>query len=181
MSGGGERRLLVGRLRKPHGLKGDVAVFPLTDEPAAALAPGRRVWVVDLAGGEVAGPLEISRARPFHREWLLAFAGRGSRTAVESLTGTFLAAPAAALAPPAGDEVYLDELPGFAVEDTAGTPLGLVSAWYELPGGLTLEVQGPRREFLLPYRKELVRLVDREGRRLVVELPAGLAEVGERS
>jgi ribosomal 30S subunit maturation factor RimM len=51
-----------------------------------------------------------------------------------------------------------------------------VSAIYELPAGLMIEVQGPKREFLLPYRKEFVREVDREGRRLVVVLPEGLLE-----
>lgn len=167
---------MIARLRKPHGLRGDVAVFPLTDQPDQALAPGRSVWVVDLAGEVVVGPLEIARSRGYHREWLLTFRGRGSRGDVEGLAGSFLAADAESLAPPQGDEVYLDELPGFAVEDTTGRSLGLVTAWYELPAGLTLEVQGPKREFLMPYKKDLVKRVDREQRKLVVELPAGLEE-----
>jgi len=174
----GGRRLVVGRLRKPHGLKGDCAVFPLTDEPETAFAPGRTVWLVDLAGEVTAGPLEITRSRAYHREWLVAFRGRGARNDVEGLQGRFLAADAEGLTPPEGDEVYLDELPGFAVQDEGGRALGLVTAWYELPGGLTLEVQGPKREFLLPYRKELVRSVDRAARRLVVALPAGLEDLG---
>ncbi len=45
-----------------------------------------------------------------------------------------------------------------------------------MPAGLMIEVQGPRREFLLPYRKEFVREVDRDGRRLVVTPPEGLVE-----
>lgn len=57
-----------------------------------------------------------------------------------------------------------------------GTPLGLVSAWYELPAGLMLEVQGPKREFLLPFKKEFVPEVDREARRLIVTPPDGLIE-----
>ena len=57
-----------------------------------------------------------------------------------------------------------------------GTPLGLVSALYETPAGLMIEVQGPKREFLLPYKKEFVREVDRAGRRLVVTPPEGLIE-----
>jgi 16S rRNA processing protein RimM len=172
------RRLVVARLRKPHGLRGEVALFPLTDQPEAVLAPGRQVWVVDLSGEVVEGPLEIARSRAYHREWLVTFRGRGSRSMVEELGGNFLAAEADSLAPPEGDEVYLDELAGFAVEDSAGTALGLVTGWYELPAGLTLEVQGPKREFLLPYKKELIRRVDRAERKLVVELPEGLAELG---
>jgi 16S rRNA processing protein RimM len=172
------RRLVVGRLRKPHGLKGDCAVFPLTDDPAAVFAVGRAVWVVDLAGATVAGPLEIAKSRGYHREWLVTFRGLADRSALEALAGTFLAVPAEQLTPPEGDEVYLDELAGFAVADPAGRPLGLVTAYYELPGGLTLEVQGPKREFLLPFRKEFVQRVDREGRRLTVELPEGLDELG---
>lgn len=176
MTGPAERRLVVARFRKPHGLKGDCSIFPLTDQPDQVFAPGRSVWVVDLAGDVVAGPLEISRSRGYHREWLLAFRGRGSREDVEGWNGAFLAAPADQLIPPADDEVYLDELPGFAVQDKAGKALGLVTAWYELPAGLTLEVQGARREFLLPFKKALVQRVDREARRLVVELPEGLED-----
>ncbi|MDH5316367.1 MAG: ribosome maturation factor RimM, partial [Gemmatimonadota bacterium] len=119
-----------------------------------------------------------SRSRRFHREWLLAFRGRERRDDVEGLTGTFLSVPAEELAAPEGDEVYLDELPGFSVQHVDGTPLGLVTAWYEMPAGLMLEVQGPKREFLLPYRKELVRVVDRERRRLMVDPPEGLIELG---
>ena len=176
MTGPAVRRLVVARFRKPHGLKGDCAIFPLTDQPELVFAPGRSVWVVDLGGEVVAGPLEISRSRGYHREWLVAFRGRGSRDDVEGWNGSFLAAPADELTPPAEGEVYLDELPGFSVLDGAGKPLGLVTAWYELPAGLTLEVQGPKREFLLPFRKELVKQVDRAGRRLVVELPEGLED-----
>lgn len=171
------RRLVVGRLRKPHGLKGDCAVFPLTDDPDRALAAGREVWVVDLEGNTVAGPVTIARSRGYHREWLVAFRGHPDRTAVEPYTGAFLAVPAEELAPPEPGEVYLHELEGFAVRDQDDRPLGLVTGWYELPGGLTLEVQGPKREFLLPFRKELVLALDRDGKRMMVRLPEGLTDL----
>jgi 16S rRNA processing protein RimM len=72
--------------------------------------------------------------------------------------------------------VYLHELAGFAVVDRSGVALGTISAAEEVPTGIMLEVQGKRREFLLPFRKEFVVEVDRDGRRLVVEVPAGLIE-----
>ena len=171
------RHVAVARLRKPHGLKGDLVVFPLTNDPSTAFAPGRSLWVVDLAGTVTGGPLVIERSRAYHREWLLKFCGLENREALEPWRGNFLALPADQLAPPVDDEVYLHELEGFAVQLEDGTAIGLVSALYELPAGLTLEVQGPRREFLLPYRKEFVRGVDREARRLTVTLPDGLLDL----
>jgi 16S rRNA processing protein RimM len=168
--------LVVGRLRKPHGLKGEVTLFPLTDDPARVFAPGRQVWLVGLDGATVAGPLTIERSKAYHREWLVKIAGAERREDIEPWRGLFLAAPASELAPPADDEVYLHELDGFSVRLPDDTPLGLVSAVYELPAGLMIEVQGPKREFLLPYRKEFVTQVDRAGRRLVVTPPEGLME-----
>lgn len=168
--------VVVGRLRKPHGLKGDCTLFPLTDTPEIVFAPGRETWVVDLGGDTVAGPLTVERSREYHRAWLVKFAGVESRDALDPFRGLFLGVPADQLAPLEEGEVYLHELDGFSVRLPDQTPLGLVSAVYELPGGLVIEVQGPRREFLLPYKKEFVREVDRAGRRLVVMPPEGLIE-----
>ncbi len=175
MEGGATlRSLVVGRLRKPHGLKGEVAVFPLTDDPEGVFVEGRAVRIVDLEGNAVAGPLEIVRARTFHREWLLAFRGHDSRTAVEGWGQTFLTASVEDLDPPAEEEVYLHDLVGFAARAPSGQALGLVTAYYEMPAGLMLEIQGPKREFLVPFRKEFVREMDREMRQMVLDLPEGL-------
>jgi 16S rRNA processing protein RimM len=171
------RHLVVGRLRKPHGLQGDCAVFPLTDTPALAFAAGRTVWLKNVAGAMVGGPLVIARSRSYHRQWLVAFEGHLHVDAVRPWGGVFLAAEATGLEPPAEGEVYLHELIGFALRDPAGAPLGLVTDVVEMPAGLMLEVQGPQREFLVPFRKEFVVRVDREARRLVVQLPEGLAEL----
>ncbi len=170
------RHLVVGRLRKPHGLKGDLTLLPITDAPDTVFAPGRAVWLVGLDGETVAGPVTIERSRSYHREWLIKFAGADRREAIDPWRGLFLAVPADELAPPQGDEVYLHELDGFAVRLPDETPLGLVTAVYELPAGLMIEVQGPKREFLLPYKKEFVQQVDRAGRWLVVTPPDGLIE-----
>lgn len=176
MTAGAPRHLAVARLRRPHGLKGEVTIFPLTDDPASVFAPGRAMWVLDLAGQVVGGPLAIERSRAYHREWLVKFAGVESRDALEVWRGRFLGLPAEELAPPTGGEVYLHELAGFAVRLEDGTAVGLVSEVYELPAGVTLEVQGPKREFLLPFKREFVREVDRAGRSLTVRLPVGLLE-----
>lgn len=151
-------------------------MFPLTDDPAAVFAPGRTVWVANVGGDVVAGPLEIARSRVYHREWLMAFRGYPDRNAIEGWHDRLVLADADTLAPPGPGEVYLHELAGFAVIGPDGTALGVVSQVDEVPSGVMLEVQGKRREFLLPFRKEFVVEVDRTGRRLVVALPEGLIE-----
>jgi 16S rRNA processing protein RimM len=169
--------MVVARLRKPHGLKGEVAVFPLTDDAEAVFTAGRRLIKLDLAGNELGDAVVIERSRPFHREWLLKFKGIDHRDGLESLRDTLLAVSREELREPAPDEVYLHELTGFAVRLEDGTPLGLVTNLFEIPSGLMLEVQGPKREFLLPYKKEFVRQVNRAERVLVVALPDGFLDL----
>ncbi len=170
------RHLVVGRFRRPHGLKGESTIFPLTDDPARVFAVGQVLQPVDLGGRPIGPPLVVERSRMYHREWLVKFAGIEGREGLEPFRLGFLAVEAAEAAPLGPGEVYLHELAGFAVALADGTPVGLVTAHYELPSGLVLEVQGPKREFLLPYRKEFVVEVDRAGRRLVITPPEGLLD-----
>ena len=175
MTGTGPRRLVVGRLRKPHGLKGEFTVFPLTSTPESVFAPGSRLVRLDLAG-EPQGEVVVETGRSYHREWLVKFRGIADRPTLDSFRGHFLSAEASTLTEPEGDEVYLHELDGFSVRDESGTALGLVTNLYELASGLMLEVQGPKREFLLPYKKEFIVGVERGERRLVVRIPEGLLD-----
>ena len=61
------RHLVVGRFRRPHGLKGECTVFPLTDEPARVFAVGEALWAVDLAGEVIGSHLQTERSRSYHR------------------------------------------------------------------------------------------------------------------
>jgi 16S rRNA processing protein RimM len=168
--------LVVGILRRPHGLKGEMTVFPRTGEPERVLAQGKTLRRMNPRGEVVGEPVVVERSRSYHREWLLKFTGIDSRDALQGWGGHLLAAPANELVPPAGDEVYLHELTGFSVRRESDEALGIVTGVFELPGGLMIEVQGPKREFLLPYRQEFIRRVDRAGRLLIVAPPDGLIE-----
>jgi len=172
----GARHLVVGRFRRPHGLKGECTVFPLTDDPTRIFAAGQALWALDIAGQVIGSPLTVERSRAYHREWLLKFAGIEQREGLEPYRNGFLAVTAADSTPLEEGEVYLHELNGFAVALEDGTPAGLVTDYYETAAGLVIEVQGPKREFLLPYRKEFVTAVDRAARRLVIAPPDGLID-----
>jgi ribosomal 30S subunit maturation factor RimM len=78
-------------LRKPHGQHGEVAVFPLVENPGAVLVPKASLYVVDEERRVIAGPLLITRRRGYHREYLLGFQGVTSRAVVETWRDKFLA------------------------------------------------------------------------------------------
>lgn len=167
--------IVVGRVRKPHGLKGEVSIFPLTDDPQGVFVTGRSLFLLDLRG-DVVGEVAVTQSRVYHRECLVKFAGHNERATVDDYRGRFLAVRREELPPLEEGEVYLQELVGYAVRDEADSALGLVSAVYDLPQGPTIEVQGPQREFMLPFRGEYVKQTDRAGRRLVVSVPPGLMD-----
>ena len=83
--------------------------------------------MVDIAGEATGSALTIERSRPYHREWLLKFAGLDHRDGLEAFRSGFLAVPASEATPLADGEVYLHELDGFAVRLEDGTPVGLVT------------------------------------------------------
>ena len=162
--------IVVGRVRKPHGLKGELAIFPLTDDPEGVFVVGREIQLRDLAG-DLVGRVVIAQVRIYHRECLLRFRDHENRESVDGYRTLFLAVARDVLAPLEDGEVYQQELVGWAVRDESDEPLGIVSEVYDLPQGTTIEVQGPKREFLLPFRAEYVKQVDRTLRRLVVSVP----------
>jgi len=167
--------IVVGRVRKPHGLKGELAIFPLTDDPEAVFTGGRVLRLLNLGGDQV-GSVTIAAGRGYHRELLLKLRDHGSRESVEGYRQLFVAVGRDELPPLEDGQVYIQELAGFAVVDEAGTPLGIVSDVYDLPAGPVIEVQGEKREFLLPFRGEYIRETDRDGRRLTVTIPDGLLD-----
>ena len=171
--------VIVGRVRKAHGLEGELVVEPITDRPTAIFAVGRRVFA-GTADGEVAGDrreLVVRSTRPFKGGLLVRFTGIESRDEAELWRARFLLVPGTDLAPLEEDEVYVHDLYGMRVELPSGEVVGVVEAVYELPQGLGLDV---RRDgggtVIVPWRPEVVRQVDAGRRVLVVDPPPGLLD-----
>jgi 16S rRNA processing protein RimM len=166
-------RVAVGRVIKPHGLRGEVAVF-LTSDVSDRLTAGTEVWVDGV-------PTVVVTSRPHQGRPLVRFEHVRDRTAAERLRGAVV--EAAPLHPEELDAYLVSELVGVAVVDADGAALGTVIGLVEMPpvaGYDLLEVERPDgRTWLLPAADELVEAVDdAEGLRLVVrELPDGLLDV----
>lgn len=174
--------LIVGRVRKAHGIRGEVVVELLTDEPDAIFASGRRVFAGTTAGDLARDrqELHVRSTRPFNEGLLVAFAEISDRNAAELWRGRYLLAPAHEVPAPEADEVYLHDLIGMRVDLEDGATLGTVEEVYELPLGLAVDVRrvAPRdgETVLLPWDDRTVAAVDRDARVIVVTPPDGLLE-----
>ena len=171
--------LVVGLLKKPHGIKGEALIYPVTDEPEAVFRVGRILAVVDREGLPTGQELVIARVRPFHRAWLLHFEGFEDRTPVEGLRERYLALRPEDVRELGPGEFYYHELVGMVVETggTDGAEVGTVTEVIEAPQGPLLNVKGPAKEHLIPFAPWLVRRVDRAARRIEIAPPPGLLEV----
>jgi 16S rRNA processing protein RimM len=171
--------IIVGRLRRAHGVRGDLVVEPITDAPAEVFSVGRRLFAGTVTGdlAEDGAALTVKHARQLPSGVLVVgFSEIDDRAAAERWTNRYLLAPREELTPPAEGEVYLHELVGMIVTLPSGEVLGDVMEVYELPQGLALDVRHGGGRVLLPYREEFVQAVHRAERTIVATPPEGLFE-----
>lgn len=167
-------QLVVGRIGRPHGIRGEVTVDVRTDDPGARFAPGS-VLATDPADR---GPLTVARSRWHAGRLLVAFEGVDDRTSAEGLRGTLLTVDSADLPPTEDpDEFYDHQLIDLEAVSVTGEPLGSVSDVIHTPGQDLLAVRRPSGgEFLVPFVAQIVPEIDLAGGRVVIDPPPGLIE-----
>lgn len=172
--------LVVGHVTKPHGTGGEVLVMPLTDHPGSAFAPGVVLQAASEEGHDPDPdfpPLRVAAVRPFRGGLLVTFGGVENRDQAERLRDVYLMRPVEELAELEEGELFYHELLGMDVVTVDGREVGRVQEVYELLPADMLEVRGASGTVLVPLTKEVVREVDREARRIVLDPPEGLLEL----
>ena len=165
--------LVVARVGRAHGLRGEVGLEVRTDDPESRLAVGRTL-ATDPAG---AGPLTVLSRRQHQGRWLVKFAEVADRTAAEALRGVELVVEADAS--DEEDAWYPHELRGLRAELTDGTVVGEVTGLEHLPAHDALVLAetlpgGGTARTLVPFVKAIVPVVDVGGGRVVLDPPGGL-------
>ena len=163
--------VVVGRVSRPHGLRGEVVVEPESDveerfEPGSTMRLGR--------GGR---RVEVADSRPFGDRLLVRFAGFEDRTAVEAIRGLELTIERGQVPRAPAGSFYHFELLDCACHDATLGELGTVRALHEDGGGLLLEVEQGERRVLVPFVDAFVIRIDVPGRRIDLDLPPGLVDV----
>ncbi|ABP53777.1 ribosome maturation factor RimM [Salinispora tropica] len=179
--------LVVGRIGKPHGIRGEVTVEVRTDEPETRFAPGSVLRTEPGANVpahpgayRVPGELTVEAAR-WHqgRVLLVTFEGVLDRNVAEALRGTLVGVDRADVAPPTDPEEFHDhQLVGLAVVTSAGERLGEIARIDHAPAADLLVLRRPgRRDVLIPFVQAIVPEIDLAGGRVVVDPPGGLLDL----
>lgn len=162
--------LAVGRVRRPHGIHGEIVVESLTDFPER-LAPGVEIGL----GSEALDRRAVVHRVRFHKgDFLLALEGIDERNAVEGWRGLYVFLPEQPRDELPQNYYYEHELLGCHCALADGAELGEVTGLLPGAGGHLLVVAASRGEVLVPFISPIVVRVDMATRTVVLDPPRGL-------
>ncbi len=167
----------VGRIRRTHGLTGELQVQSETTDGADVFQSGR-TFQVRVVGRKVPhSTLTLETSRPHKGGFLLRFTGVSDLESAQSLIGAELLLAPDDLRPLDEGEFFLHELVGLEIIEPDGSSLGTIADVYEAGGQLLASVELDGRERLFPIRRETVNRIDMKARKIEVSLPSGLLEL----
>ncbi|WP_018655275.1 ribosome maturation factor RimM [Actinomadura flavalba] len=168
-----EQPLVIGRVGRPHGVRGEITIDVRTDDPDLRFAPGTEI----LTDPATAGPLTVDRARWHSGRLLVRFSGHDDRTAAEGLRGTWLVVgPDDVLVSDDPDDFHDQDLVGLSVVTVGGEDVGTVTDVLHLGQDVLVVGRPPAGDALIPFVAALVPSVDLDAGRLVVDPPPGLLD-----
>lgn len=169
--------ILVGRIARPHGIRGQVIVNPETDFVETRFQPGAMLHA--LRGGVIV-PLRITSLRLFKGRPIVGLEGVETMNEAEELAGVELRVPPGALEPLPPGLYYRHDLVGCRVETTRGEAIGDVTAVEGDMGSSRLVLRTAGGEVLIPLAQAICVNIDTAARRIVIDPPDGLLDVNRR-
>jgi 16S rRNA processing protein RimM len=168
--------LLVGRVARAHGIRGQVIVNLETDFPEERFKAGEVLLV-----GPEGEPREIREVRFHQGRPVIALSGVDTMNDADALAGAELKVPAATVPPLPSGTFYRHDLVGCEVRDNLGRTIGRVAAVEGTLERSRLVVSGDAGEVLIPLVDAICTSVDTAKGLIVVDPPAGLLDVNARA
>lgn len=165
----------VGRVVRPHGIKGQVVVASETDFASERFKPGATLTALRDGTATV---LEVTagREQPDGR-WLVWFSGVATIDEAETLRGVELRIPAADVRTPSPGTFYVHDLVGCRVTTVTGEFVGTVEHVKLDAGVPLLGVASPTGEVLVPLAADICREIDVAQKAIVIAAPEGLIDL----
>ena len=168
--------VLLGRITKPHGIRGEVKVYPFSGQPENFLNY-HKILLGD-ENNEKRIPHKVVKTRVQGNQVLVQLERCTTRTEAEALIGWQVWVHHSELPELESDEFYLMELEGKKVVTIDGLELGEVSGVLTTNAHDILAITGTNQEYLVPVQKDfIVRIGDDE---VVLDVPPGLLEINRK-
>ena len=178
-----DRLVIVGRVRRPHGIGGEVVVESMTDAEGRFDQGSSLQMVLPADGDEQqVHRLEVKGSRPHSGALLVTFAGVGDRDQADDLRGAWLVVDRSEVPQPPEGGHYFFDLIGCTCHDQELGAIGEVIDVVADGGGFLLELRPVEQaaagsRILIPFRDEMLVSVDTDKRRIETRLPEGLVEI----
>ena len=169
------RYLAVGRVRRPHGVRGELRVEIVTSHPRRLLQH-RFLLLASPDSPDVVRRYPVEKLRVHGDVILLKLGGCDDRNAADGLRGMLVQVPIQEAVPLEDGEYYHSQIIGLMVETETGQLLGRVVEVLETGANDVYVVRGPTGEVLLPAVEDVILAVDLEAGRLLVHLLPGILE-----
>jgi len=166
-------RVTIGQIIRVRGIRGEVVVMPLTDDPGRY----RKLEEVTIAKEGESGKFTVESAREFKGRVLLHLKNVGSPEEARKLVGGFVEIDKGQLVKLPPDRYFVFDIVGLEVATTKGQRIGKVKEVISLPGYDVYVVEDEERQYDIPAVKEIVKKVDLKKGRMIVQPPEGLLEV----
>lgn len=174
----GPRYFVIGRVLRPHGVRGELRVEITTDRPEQ-LRRHTHFYLARPESPETVRRCPIEKSRQHKGVLLLKLEGCDDRNGADELRGMLVQIPTEEAEPLGEGEYYHFQLIGLAVETESGERLGQVVEVLETGANDVYVVRGIRGEVLLPAVDDVIRAIDLESKRMMVRLLPGMMSEGD--
>lgn len=165
-------KITIGKITKTRGLKGEVVISPLTDDPERFFLL-KEVWISGKEGSKI---FQIEKVKKFKEKILLKFQGIDSPEAVKPLVNSFLEIQKESLPPLPQNRYYVFDIVGLEVLTTQGKKIGVIKDVISLPANDVYTVSSGTKEYNIPATKEVVKKIDLHKKIMIIEPLEGLLE-----
>lgn len=165
--------IVIGKITKPKGIKGEVKVVPLTDNPERF----KLLTEVQLDGERFkSAVLEIERCSLSAKAVILKLRGIETRNQAEELKGCYITIQEEQTVPLKEGNYFIHQIVGLTAVDENGEMLGKVIDIRPNPGNDIFVIEKDSKEFLIPAVKEIVTDIDLDKGRIVINNIEGLLD-----
>lgn len=169
--------VMIGKIAKPHGIRGEVKVYSYSGRPENFKNYKKIVLQKQPDSGTKI--YKVNKSREQGKLAILELEGVTSRDAAEALQGSTVWLMKGDFQKLDPDEYYWHQLENFLVVTESGRELGKVTAFFSTPAHDIIVVTGKGREYMIPAKADIIREIDEQGGKITISPPVGLLDINK--